>query len=148
MKQEPSRSFITSLLELKLDSGTMFEWQKSRLGSTDTPHYNDLLEFINLRAQASETISSELKSKSTATRVNLPNMSVTSFAASASDSDANCVLCKTEKHPLYVCSKFKSLPHDKMVSTLRNNGHCMNCLALDLVTSQDSVQVSTIVEDA
>ena len=28
MECEPSGHFITSLLELKLDSGTMFEWQK------------------------------------------------------------------------------------------------------------------------
>ena len=128
MKQEPSGPFITSLLELKLDSGTMFEWQKSSRESTNTPHYNDLLEFIDLRAQASETISSESKSKSVAPKNNFPSKPVTSFAASAGDSDANCVLCKTEKHPLYVCPQFKSLTHDKMLSTLRNNGHCMNCL--------------------
>ena len=30
---------------------------------------------------------------------------VASFTSS-SDSSDNCILCKTEKHPLYICSKF------------------------------------------
>ena len=37
------------------DTNTMFEWQKHSQSSTAVPHYQDLLEFINLRAQASET---------------------------------------------------------------------------------------------
>ena len=47
-------TFITSLLELKLDQNIMFESQKHSQESADVPHYRDLLEFINLRAQASE----------------------------------------------------------------------------------------------
>ena len=46
--------FITSVLELKLDSSTMFEWQRHSQESTDVPHYKELLDFINLRAQASK----------------------------------------------------------------------------------------------
>ena len=49
-------------------------------------------------------------------------------AASASDSDASCILCKVEKHPPNACSQIKSLTHDVMVFPLRSNGHCMNCL--------------------
>ena len=128
MKHEPSGPFITSLLELKLDSGTMFEWQKFSQKSTDMPHYGDLLDFINLRAQASEAVASEPKPRFVPKKPNLPSRSVTSFAASARDSDANCVLCKTEKHPLYACARFKSLSHDRMLSTLKTNGLCMNCL--------------------
>ena len=45
---EPSGLFITSVLELKLNAGTMFEWQKHTKISTDVPHFNDLLEFVNL----------------------------------------------------------------------------------------------------
>ena len=54
MGYEPSGPFITSVLELKLDAGTMFEWQKHTNSSTDVPYLNHLLEFVNLRAQASE----------------------------------------------------------------------------------------------
>ncbi len=51
---EPDPAFITSMIELKL---TMFEWQRHSQESTDVPPYKDLLAFINLRAQASESSS-------------------------------------------------------------------------------------------
>ena len=133
MGQEPSGSFITSLLELKLDQNTMFEWQKCSQESSEVPHYKDLLGFINLRAQASESVSSETK-KFTRTEHHLPKRvppskpgPIVSFATSASNTD-NCALCKNEKHPLYVCTRFKSLPRDKMMSTIKSNELCLNCL--------------------
>ena len=48
-------TFITSIIELKLDVDTMFKWQKHTQTMTDVPPYKDLLDFIDLRAQASET---------------------------------------------------------------------------------------------
>ena len=39
-----------------------------------------------------------------------------------------CVLCKSDKHPLFVCPKFKSLHHEQMVSTIREHSLFMNCL--------------------
>ena len=61
IEYEPSCSFFTSVLELKLDTNTMFEWQKYSQDSGDVPHYQRLLEFINLRAQASEAFVSDHK---------------------------------------------------------------------------------------
>ena len=54
MGYEPSGPFVTSVLELKLDTATMFEWQKHTSSTTSVPHFTELLEFVNLRAQASE----------------------------------------------------------------------------------------------
>lgn len=54
MRYEPSGPFITSVLELKLDVNTMFEWQKCSQATPEVPHYTELLEFINTRGQASE----------------------------------------------------------------------------------------------
>ena len=59
MDYDPSGLFITLVLELKLDTNTMFEWQKHSHDTTRVPHYQDLLEFLNVRAQASETSISE-----------------------------------------------------------------------------------------
>ena len=103
--------FITSMIELKLYVDTLFEWQKHSQSSTDVPHFEKLLEFIDLRAQASET--------SCATHKNKPPNRVASFAANTNSSGNNCVVCKTERHPLYVCAKFKSLSHDEKVSVLK-----------------------------
>ena len=46
------KSFITSMLELKLDQATMLEWHRHSQDSKDVPPYNDLLEFLDLRALA------------------------------------------------------------------------------------------------
>ncbi len=126
MKEDPTGSFITALLELKLDKDTMFEWRKASQDNKTTPHYNDLLDFLDLRAQASETSSSELKKRHSSRQAN--PRSATSFAANAQETPANCSLCKTQKHPLYACPLFKVLPHDKMLATVRSTNVCLNCL--------------------
>ena len=58
MDGDPAGAFLTSIIELKLDTGTMFEWQRQSQTKKTTPHYGDLLNFIDLRAQASETATS------------------------------------------------------------------------------------------
>ena len=132
MDYEPSGPFITSMLELKLDTNTMFEWQKFSQGSSDVPHYKELLEFLNLRAQASEVASTDTKKgPPTDLRVkkNWPSKPITSFAASATNPGySNCTLCKNKKHPLYACAQFKALSHDKKVSLLKSQDVCTNCL--------------------
>ena len=45
MDCEPSGPFITSILELKLDASTNFEWQKFSQDLPGYPHYGKLLEF-------------------------------------------------------------------------------------------------------
>ena len=54
MDCEPSSPFITSVLELKLDSNAMFKWQRYSREKVEISHYRELLEFLNLRAQASQ----------------------------------------------------------------------------------------------
>ena len=133
MGHKPSGPFITSVLELKLDTNTMFEWQKHSQDSTDVPHYQKLLEFINLRAQASEASVSDhkrvVRHEEHSAKNFMAGKPIASFATSTTDPTANhCVLCKTEKHPLYACPQFKTLPHEKMVSTLKAHNLCLNCL--------------------
>ena len=41
MDYEPSGPFITSILELKLDTSTRFEWQKHSQGSSEVPPYQE-----------------------------------------------------------------------------------------------------------
>ena len=90
---EPSGSFITSLLELKLDVNTMFEWQKHSQVTTDVPHFNDLLEFINLRAQASEASVSDIGKRSykadSGSSFKKPYNSVKSVAAFVASADTS-----------------------------------------------------------
>ena len=41
--QEPSPSFITSIVELKLDVTTMFEWQRHTQSQNETPDYRMII---------------------------------------------------------------------------------------------------------
>ena len=128
MDHEPSGPFITSALELKLDATTMFEWQKYSQDSLRVPHFSTLLEFINLRAQASETSVPDFVKKrqpeiATWRRGSTPH-SAASFTANVDDS---CAVCKSGKHPLYACQKFKALPHEQIMSIQKDDGLCMNC---------------------
>ena len=134
MGHEPSGPFITSTIELKLDQNTMFEWQKHSQKCESIPPYQDLLKFLNLRAQATESSlvdhsNKRVRHDTPQSRKNLTSSgSVVSYAASTESTPNKCVVCKSEKHPLYACSKFRDMPHDEKVSTLRANGLCMNCL--------------------
>ncbi len=121
MECELPGSFNTSVLELKLDQGTIFKWPKHSHASTTIPHYSELLDCINLRAQASESLPSSKK-------LNPPNKPIASFAADASDTSPICVLCKTDQHQLYTCSRFKAKQHDQKINVVKSKGICMNCL--------------------
>ena len=123
---EPSQAFITSLLEMKLDPTTMFEWQRHSQDHTDVPDYQELLDFLNLRAQASE-VSAEKR------RTNKP---FPSMNANVLPSNTNCVCCAKENHPLYMCSKFRSLPHSSKMELVRTKNHCINCLRPGHITKK------------
>ena len=53
-KQERNECFTILVLELKLDQATMYDRQRHSQDSKDVSHYSALLDFIKLRAQASE----------------------------------------------------------------------------------------------
>ena len=101
---------------MKLDSTAMFEWQRHSQDHTDIPDYQELLDFLNLRAQAAEA-TTEKK------HVFKP---VNSMVISASLN--NCISCKQEKHQLYACTKFRSLSHAEKTDLLRSKNYCLNCL--------------------
>ena len=65
---------------------------------TDVLEYQELLDFLNLRAQAAEA-SAEKK------HVSKP---VNSVVISTMPTN-NCISCGLEKHQLYSCAKFRSL---------------------------------------
>ena len=137
MDYEPSGPFITSILELKLDTTTMFEWQKHTQSSTEVPHYQHLLEFVDLLAQASETSTTEQAKGSSRVGLSVPKKStmpnrpqLTSFITSTSSQTGNnCIVCNDgSKHPLYACSRFKALSHENKLILLKNSKLCFNCL--------------------
>ena len=89
------------------------------------PHYQELLDFIDLRAQASEASCAAPQKQSQLPRK--PHSRVNSFAAN-SEVNSSCVICRTGKHPLYMCTRFKSMSHDDKMQALKVNRMCTNCL--------------------
>ena len=81
-----------------------------------------LLSFIDLRAQAS----CSAHKKSFAQK---PHVKLSSHIASA-ESENKCVACKTERHPLYLCAKFKTMSHEDKHQLCRANRVCTNCLGV------------------
>lgn len=132
MDYDPSGPFITSMLELKLDATTQFEWQKHSQSEVKVPHYQGLLNFIDLRAQAGSAtiaVKKPYHSFTSEKKFTTPGKPPTSFTSHHAAVSNQCIVCRADKHPLYVCPKFQSLPHDQMVATLKDNNLCMNCLS-------------------
>ena len=96
------------VLELKLDQAIMFEWLKHSQGSKEVPDFNEPLEFLDLRARATENAREKNERKHYSMQSSKKTVSKPSYAVSA---DEACVLCKTGKHPPYACERFKTLPH-------------------------------------
>ena len=134
MEYEPSGPFVTSILELKLDT-KLIQCLNGRSRVKVQPqlvlYLNELLEFINLRAQASEGSTSDQGKRFPEGKSHHPRRSlvagkpVPSFATNTIDLVGNRVLCKTDK---YDCPKFKGQPHDKRMTTFKVNDLCINCL--------------------
>ena len=123
MELEPSPSFITSLIELKLDAATMFKWQRHTQAQNEVPHYQEMLR------QPRTEISTPPKKKSDTPQKPWNPKPVNSFTANC-DTTRQCPLCKTEKHPLYSCQKFRSSSHDKKLTVVKI---CMVKVILQLI---------------
>ena len=106
----------------------MFEWQRHSQEHNDVPDCEKLLEFIDLRAQAAEATVVEKKPRSSHPPPSNQSKPIPALAASTKEAEGKCIACKSEKHPLYSCSKFRSMSHDEMVDLLKLHGHCLNCL--------------------
>ena len=117
-------TFITSILETKLDQMTMFEWQKHSQHSKEVPEYTELLEFLDLRARATDNTKEESERK----RSSVPSSKKTISRPSYVVNIDTCVACKRDKHPLYACKAFQALSHGRKMSMVKENKLCLNCL--------------------
>lgn len=117
MGHDVSTSFITSLVELKLDATTSFDWQRHSQDEADFPSHQNLMDFIDLRARASESSPSAASHQkntpsSSSSKGSFGNRHVGSYAVTTSDKVYSynlCVICKAAKHPPYACTKFRAL---------------------------------------
>ena len=114
---------MTSIIELKLDQETLFEWEKLTQGKKQVPDPRDRLEFLDLRAQACEAATYVEKRRQPTQHSKTPAAKKVSYTAVTDD---GCTLCES-RHPLYACKQYRRLPHEDKLALLKEQGLCMNC---------------------
>ena len=110
---EPSNLWITNLLDLSsllsLSSSLMQTQGLSGKGIARVTPYQDLLEFLNLHAQASEASTSEHSKKSSRGDKSYPlTRPVASYTSNVMDPVSNCVVCT-------LCMHAQSLSHSRVI---------------------------------
>ena len=108
---------------------------ETQSGINGDPSISGVVDFVNLRAQASETSVPD-PGKKHGTKFPRPSFKfVSSYAANVCVSQ--CIACR-EKHPLYACLKFKGFSPEQRLSMTRDHHLCMNCLSGDHSTKNCS----------
>ena len=132
IKGDTFEAFVSSSIEMKLDRASKFAWQQSVKERRDVPSIDELLEFIDSRAQASESSiqhNSDHKHPTTEKKTKIR----TSYQA---NTERKCVGCYEATHPLYACSSFGALSHENRLAKVRKHNICMNCLRQGHFASQ------------
>ena len=127
--------FMTSLIQLKLDATTSFAWREaSKELLKEVPACEAILKFLDQRARSADD---EASKKSTVPgRKPFPASKAVATHLTTSTVPSKCHLCPGEKHPLYYCPKFKTMPIVERRSTLTSRNACFNCLKTGHKASQ------------
>ena len=120
MKYGSLETFVSSVIELKLDRSSMFVWQNRNKNQREVPSYTDLLEFIDMCARALENIAREGNWKHNDSKKSAVNLYVV-------DVQNSCVACKA-KHQLHKHRDFCTMSHDWKMAIVKKNTPCINCL--------------------
>ena len=125
--------FMTALGESKLDPVTMVEWQKFTQTEKDVPDYHKFLEFLDLRATATELTSHDPSHKKpqgshNKPKVNSPGSHPKPVSVYATSTQSKCVACNGSKHSLAYCQAFKGKSLLDKRSFVMEQGLCFNCL--------------------
>lgn len=129
---EPMKTWDTILIFCllnKIDKHTQDDWNRYLQGANQ-PTLNELLEFLDQRAQTNETANSSLLNKPTFKKPEFKKGTKRSvFHLTTPESTARkCKVC-SENHPLFRCMKFRSLPVKERIQRARDAKVCLKCLS-------------------
>ena len=121
IKGDTFDSFLSSLIEMKLYQGSKFAWQQHTHERKDVPSIEQLLKFVDWRAQASElSCPRELSYPRDAERkysaMEKKFKPRTSYQV---NTERKCAACNEANHPLYTCTSFQELPHEERLAMVR-----------------------------
>ncbi|GAB1869625.1 DUF1758 domain-containing protein [Camponotus japonicus] len=124
------QEMIVHILESKLPKNTLEKWETS-LDRDEYPALELLYEFLyktavcaSKRERARSTEAEQSKSEHPAKK----KQNYSSNRAFVLNASRNCKVCNTKQHPLYMCDKFKQLPVNRRIETVKNAKLCYNCL--------------------
>lgn len=138
LDRDIENDLLVVLTVKKLSKFSLIEWEKQFGDSDDFPTYKQLDSFLSTRIRTLEAIQSSLGTfknidsrKNSNSNNNYPKKnqsnanSVKSFNITLSNYE--CCLCG-EKHLLFRCDQFKSLPVIKRLEVVKRHKLCFNCL--------------------
>ena len=98
---------------MKLDQSMMFEWQRHTQEQTEVRDFLEFLDFMDLRARASEVIVRKGQKRHSQT---VPSKSSSqTHTVYVMSTDNSCMVCGATKHPLYTCRKFRLLSSEQRI---------------------------------
>ena len=104
MAYDSLETFVSSVIELKLDWSSMFAWQNHSKDQRDVPSYTTLLEFSDLLARAPENIAQGGDWKNDCSKKSAVNSYVVDVQ--------NSRVASKGKHRLRKCRDFRAMSHD------------------------------------
>ena len=123
VKEDTFESFLSSLIEMKLDQASKFAWQQRMHERRDVPSIDELLQFVDWRAQASKLSTSQDAERKLPT-MEKKTKTLTSYRVTM---ERRCAACNNDSHPMYACTSFQTLPHEERVAIVKRQSLCMNC---------------------
>lgn len=128
-KDELAEALLLNLVFAKLDSSTYTKWEETAASTNDVPSWKKLKEFLDMRCQALDNISSNSIPKSSSNQqqnkaTNRPNPRNVTLASSSNA----CIYCKKKNHSIFKCFKFRDLPGEIKLKEIAELKLCPNCL--------------------
>jgi len=125
-----SSEMIVHILENKLPKSALERWETT-LERDEFPTPDRMYEFLYRSAvcasKREKRKGSEIEKNRCETQTKRKRSAVSSQAFIMNTSRV-CVMCKTSRHPLYLCDKFKQLSVQKRIDIIKNAKLCYNCL--------------------
>lgn len=118
------------LLENKLPKTTLEKWEAT-LERDDFPKLDQMYKFLYKTAVCASKREKSKIADDERSKGESPIKKKRSYSSNQAfvlNASRNCIACKTKRHPLYLCDRFKRLPVSKRIEVVRNAKVCYNCL--------------------
>ena len=109
MDENKFETLLTCIIELKLNTTTMRDWQRSSRKIKEVPPFKDMLNFLDMQVRDTERSVRDV-GKKRPTASNPSKRTTKSYTASVEDT---CVACKNDYYPLYGCKSLVAISPDK-----------------------------------